>query len=139
MLTSIITFLKSHVATLIRYGLVGIVIYAIEYLVYLTLIFGLAVIPVYSNMAAKVVAGLIGYFLHRKFTFQKQSSHDVHSDLLKYVICLAINIPVAGIVFYSVSLLGYGLNVTKIIADVICILIAYLQSRYLVFKPAVNN
>lgn len=133
-MTRLIDFIKNNLAQLIRYGFVGGLVYGIEYALYLLFIYQCAVMPIYANATAKVAAGVIAYFLHRKLTFRKKTSADLHSDFVKYAACLLINIPLFGIIFYLVSLVGMNIILTKVLADVICIMVAYIQTKYLVFR-----
>ena len=133
-MNAMISFIKGNFIQLIRYGLVGGLIYAIEYALYLLCIYKFVVEPVYSNALAKVIAGIVAYFLHRHFTFRKKTNDDVHSDLVKYMTCLLINVPLFGLIFYLISLAGMNIILTKVVADITCIMIAYLQTKYLVFR-----
>lgn len=135
-LAAIIDFLRNNFASLGRYGIVGIFIYGIEYTSYLLLILGCSAIPLYANAAAKIIAGLMGYLLHRVYTFKKSFRDGLYKDFVKYVAVLLINIPLFSLIFYGISLAGLDYKITKILADVICIAIAYLQTRFLVFNTS---
>lgn len=117
-----------------RYIVVGIFVYGIEYFCYLLLILYFYFSPLFANATAKVVAGLVAYFFHRVYTFRKNFYEDLYMDFAKYVVVLLINIPLFGLIFYAVNLIGLDYKITKIIADIFCIFIAYVQARFLVFN-----
>lgn len=119
-----------------RYLLVGLVVYAIEYSVYLGLVLHAWLSPLFANAIAKVIAGLSGYFLHRLYTFGKPFHDGLLVDFCKYAAILLINIPLFGGIFYLVSLVVANFIGVKVIADILCVVIAYLQTRFIVFRYA---
>lgn len=133
-LAVLIRFIKNNVGSMSRYFMVGVVVYGVEYVVYLLLVLQFSILPLYANGEAKVVAGLIAYFLHRMHTFQKEFDDGIYRDFVKYLSVLIVNIPLFGFVFYVISLIGLDFKITKVMADVFCICIAYLQARFFVFK-----
>jgi putative flippase GtrA len=135
-LVKILTLVKDNVASLFRYLTVGLIVYGVEYFLYLILVGTVLVSPLYANAQAKVVAGLLAYILHRVHSFKKDFHDGLLRDLAKYIGVLAINIPLFGAVFYAVSLVSLDYKTTKLIADVFCIGIAYLQARLIIFNQS---
>jgi putative flippase GtrA len=133
-LAAFIDFFRSNFLSMCRYIVVGIFVYGVEYISYLSLILYCSVAPLYANAAAKIIAGFIAYFFHRIYTFQKSFYEGLYKDLVKYVAVLLFNVPLFSVIFYAVNLFGLDYKVTKIIADIFCIAIAYLQTRFLVFN-----
>lgn len=131
-------FLRNNFLSMCRYVVVGILVYGIEYCSYLLLIAYCSVAPLYANAIAKIIAGLLAYFFHRIYTFKKSFSEGLYKDFVKYVVVLLINLPLFGVIFYLVNLGGLDYKITKVIADVFCIAIAYLQTRFFVFNSTVK-
>lgn len=131
-------FLRQNWKSIGRYLVVGLCVYAIEYGVYLGLVLNNWLSPIVANAAAKVIAGLSGYFLHRLYTFGKPFYDGLVADFCRYVAILLINIPLFAGIFYLVSLLIPNFIWVKIVSDVFCIAIAYLQTRFFVFRYASN-
>jgi putative flippase GtrA len=127
-------FFRQNWKSMWRYLLVGLCVYAIEYGVYVGLIFIEWLTPIVANTTAKIIAGLAGYFLHRLYTFGKPFLDGLLADFGKYVAILLINVPLFAGVFYLVSLVTTNLILIKVVADIFCVLIAYLQTRFLVFR-----
>lgn len=121
-----------------RYLVVGLCIYAIEYIVYLGLVFNNWLSPIVANAAAKVIAGLSGYFMHRLYTFGKPFYDGLVADFCRYVVILLINLPLFAGIFYLVSLLIANFIWGKIVSDMFCIVIAYVQTRFFVFRFGSN-
>lgn len=127
-------FLRNNFLSILRYIAVGTFVYVIEYCCYLLLILYLSAAPLYANAIAKVIAGFFAYFFHRIYTFKKNFYEGLYKDFAKYVAVLLINIPLFSFIFYLVNLIGLDYKITKIIADIFCIAIAYLQTRFFVFN-----
>lgn len=134
----LVKFLRQNWKSMGRYLLVGLCVYAIEYLVYLGLVFNEWLSPLFANAVAKVIAGLVGYFMHRLYTFGKPFYDGLATDFWRYAAILLINIPLFGGIFYLVSLLVTNILWIKVIADILCIAIAYLQTRFIVFRYVSN-
>lgn len=130
----IVNFLHNNFSSMCRYVVVGVLVYGVEYGSYLLLILCCSVAPLYANAVAKIAAGFVAYFFHRIYTFKKSFSDGLYKDLAKYVALLLVNVPLFSVIFYAVNLIGMDYKITKIIADVFCISIAYLQTRFLVFN-----
>jgi len=135
----VITFIKNNFLSICRYVVVGAGVYGIEYLLYLAFVLNLGVLPLYANASAKIVAGLTGYFFHRIYTFKKGFKGGLSKDLAKYMAVLLVNIPLFSLIFVAIAWVGLDFKITKLIADVFCVAIAYLQTKFLVFGMAENK
>lgn len=132
--SALLFFVKSHMKTLFKYVLVGFFVYLVDYLTYLGLCNYLSFYPIYSNVFAKIVGAAFAFILHRSFTFREQKAESIKGEFIRYASCVMVNIPLFGMVFYVVSLAAFDYRITKIIADIISILISYVQARFLVFN-----
>lgn len=118
--------------TFIRYGAIQLMAYALDMGAFLLFIALLEGHPVLANIAGKGVAGVFAFFLHRHFTFQATRGSS-KAQAVRYFSLLAINIPVASVLF------SVGLYVVdspapvKFVCDVICVALTYWISKLFVF------
>lgn len=135
----LVKFVKDNFLSICRYVLVGAGVYGVEYILYLLAVLSFSVAPLYANAVVKIIAGLFGYFFHRIYTFKKDFKDGFVKDLSKYVAVLIVNIPLFSLIFSAIAWLELDFKITKIIADIFCILIAYLQTKFLVFGVVENK
>lgn len=93
-----------------------------------------AINPIVANIASKTVAGLFGFFANRYFTFKAHRHGRARSQLIKYAILVAANIPISSALFTLFMRWIAPLALAKFVADVICMGLNFLLSHYVVFN-----
>ncbi len=119
--------------TFLRYIAIQLLAYGIDMGMFLVVLFTGAVGPVGANIVAKLTAGLFAFVAHRHFTFRVTEGSAARGQAIRYVILLALNVPVASAIL-ALLLLWIPKPVTvKFIADVICVGLTYLLSKHFIF------
>jgi putative flippase GtrA len=126
------TSLASLTRVFIRYLGVQAVGYAIDMGIFLVLIHATA--PLYANLISKTVAVVFGFFANRYFTFRIHGIEHGRSQLIKYAVIAALNIPIANLLFQLLTLWLSPLALAKFVADVLCMGMNFLLSHYVVFR-----
>lgn len=119
-----------------RYAGVQVLAYSIDMGSFLALsrLAGMDALP--ANVVAKLLAGGFAFVVHRRVTFAVAGKGSAPGQLVRYAALLALNVPVASA---FLALLLPWLSppaLAKFTADVICVLLTFFASRYLVFAPA---
>ncbi|WP_445571870.1 GtrA family protein [Pseudomonas sp. E102] len=118
--------------TFIKYGAIQLIAYALDMGAFVLLVALFEDHPILANIAGKGIAGVFAFFLHRHFTFQ--SFHgSAKAQAVRYFSLLAINIPVASVLF-SVGLYFVDSPApVKFVCDVVCVALTYWISKLFVF------
>jgi putative flippase GtrA len=122
------------IAVFSRYVAVQIVAYGIDMGVFLLLASGLALHPLAANVVAKLLAGAFAFVVHRRLTFAVHGKGGGRAQLVKYAALLALNIPAASVVLALLLPWVQPAAAAKFLADVLCVAVTFLASRYLVFR-----
>ncbi|MDR7100828.1 putative flippase GtrA [Lysobacter niabensis] len=121
------------IAVFSRYAAVQIAAYGMDMGSFLlaTIVFGWAPLP--SNILAKILAGGLAFFAHRRITFGVHGKGGGRAQLIKYILLLALNVPVSsGVLALLLPYVGPE-ALAKFVSDVICVGITFFLSRRLIF------
>lgn len=120
-----------------RYIFVGIVVWGIELAVFYTLYYMAFFGLILSNVIARSVSSLIGFFLHKNFTFSFDKRIDV-AHVTKYTLLVMFNIPAnTGILYILQNLFNNPL--CKPMADIIIVICSFLFTKIFIFSKKHNN
>jgi putative flippase GtrA len=119
-----------------RYLAVQVFAYGIDMGTFVLLTQALSVGPLWANVVAKIAAGAFAFVVHRRVTFQTHGQPGTMGQLGKYALLLAANVPLSSGVLWLLLPLLHPPVLAKFVADAGCVLLTFLLSRYLVFKPA---
>lgn len=90
--------------------------------------------PLSANVLSKITAGIFAFVAHRRVTFKVHGHSDGRTQLLKYALLLALNIPVSsGLLALLLPWLAPPNALAKLVSDAACIGLTFVLSRYLVF------
>ena len=117
-----------------RYLGVQVVAYGIDMGVFLLLTGLLATGPLWANVAAKIAAGAFAFVAHRRITFQTHGQPGSMAELLKYSLLLAANVPASSGLLWLLLPYLHPPALAKLAADVGCVALTFLLSRYVVFR-----
>lgn len=118
--------------TFAKYTLIQLAAYLIDMGVFLLAVGWLPVGPLVANIFAKIAAGTFAFVLHRQFTFQ-MSDLAPHAHAIKYFFLLSLNIPIASGVLALFLLVIPHVVLSKVLADIACVILTYGLSKYFVF------
>ena len=90
--------------------------------------------PLSANVLSKIVAGIFAFVAHRRVTFRVHGLSDGRTQLLKYALLLALNIPVSsGLLALLLPWLAPPDALAKLVSDIACVGLTFILSRHLVF------
>lgn len=118
----------------VRYLLVQVAAYAIDMGVFV-LAGWWGMPPVPANIPAKILAGVFAFIAHRRITFRVHGQRGGTAQLLRYALLLAINVPLASTLLALLLPHVSPAPLAKFVADALCVLVNFLASHYLVFRP----
>lgn len=114
-----------------RYLGVQVVAYSIDMGGFLLLTFVLEPLP--ANVLSKIAAGIFAFIAHRRITFNVHGHSDGRTQLVKYALLLAVNIPISsGLLALLLPWLSPP-TLAKFVSDVACLGLTFVLSRHLVF------
>jgi putative flippase GtrA len=119
--------------TFIRYILIQIAAYAIDFGWFVAATRTGLLCPVAANAVGKVLAGIFGFVAHRYFTFRVSDARNGRAEAIKYFSLLGINIPLASGLLWGALYLFANKVVAKVFTDACLVLSNYWISHRFVF------
>lgn len=119
--------------SLLRYNLVQIAAYAVDYGIFWAFI---ALAPsqlVAANVASKLAAGIFAFLAHKYVTFRKPGRQSLYREIFAYFGLLAVNTVIATALLRALTMLFPPL-IAKPIADIVYMPISFLMTKFLVFR-----
>lgn len=125
----------SHQA--VRYGLVGAIIVALDYLVFYAMLFLAPSAYLVANLAGKVAGALLGFFLHRHFTFAWQQRDEAPRQFISYSILLTGNLIMSSaLLWLMIENLHINAFFARLATDGVVITTSFVLSRLWVYRQA---
>jgi putative flippase GtrA len=79
----------------------------------------------------------VGFFLHKHVTFSWKQRDGTAQQFVSYMLTLGANIVLSSaLLWFAVEQAGMYEPVAKLIVDVVTIVIAFVLSRWLVYRPS---
>jgi len=127
-------------AQAIRYLIVGGLVFAFDFGVFTGLVLINAHWLFAANIAGKIAGALLGFFLHRHFTFSWQKRQSGLRQFLSYGAVLLLNLIISsGLVYLFVISMNIEAVIGRLLSDIITIFLAFILSRNLVFSRDVQD
>lgn len=117
-----------------RYFLVQLLAYGLDIGGFVLLSSGLGIHPLTANIVGKVAAGTFAFLAHRHFTFEAVPHASFKSQLLRYALLLALNVPLSSAILALLLPVFPWAAVGKVAADALCIGLTFFLSKRLVFS-----
>lgn len=117
----------------LRYVGVQLVAYGIDMGSYLLLLVVGNLAPLWANLCSKICAGLFAFYVHRVFTFRLTQQQQEHSQIVRYFLLLALNIPLSSLLLALLLLAFPSAVLAKFVADVLCVFLTFWLSKRYVF------
>lgn len=89
-----------------------------------------------SNVLGKLVAGAFAFAAHRYVTFFSEVREGIVFQALKYIAALVANSVVGSLLLVLINQFVPSISVSKLISDVIAVLLSYILSKFVIFRPA---
>lgn len=83
---------------------------------------------------AKLIAGFFAFIAHRNFTFHSANNVSLGGHVIKYFFLLRLNISLASVILIFLLIFFSEPVLAKFIAYIICVGLAYLFSKYVIYK-----
>lgn len=116
----------------VRYAVVQVAAYALDYGVFYLLLVGVEIGPYVANILGKLVAASFAFFAHRELTFGRTRDQTV-LRMMKYAVVVALNIPLSSLCL-MLFLVWIPAELAKLLSDICCVPITFLLARSLVYK-----
>lgn len=121
------------VRTFSRYVGVQLLAYAIDMGGFLLLTAAAGATPVVANIGGKLAAGAFAFLAHRRYTFGVSGHDNARTQLVRYALLLAANIPVSSLLLAGLLHWIAWDVAAKFASDAICVVLTFAASRTLVF------
>ncbi len=127
-------YLQRNFILIVRYLVVGVLIYTIDMLSFIFSFYLLDLDELIANGFAKILAGILGFLLHKKFTFQINKYKDNAIQKYRYIALLFSTVLVSVLFFYFILMIIRNPVVAKFISDILIVLLSFLISKQWVFS-----
>ena len=91
---------NGFIATLFRYGLVGLLVAGLDLSVYCLLLSGQGIWYVYAHTLSRAVGGASGFVLNRRWTFGRRGRADLIAQLAKFAMTYLFSYVVSSFLLY---------------------------------------
>ncbi|MET3942450.1 putative flippase GtrA [Paenibacillus sp. PvP094] len=124
----------NRLATLIKFGIVGVVNTAVDALVF-TMLAALGAPALIAQVISYSCGVLNSYWWNGRWTFRDARRQGPNNELLRFVTTnLIILVLISLILFLSNHILGWNLVISKAAATLLGMILNYIASRYWVFR-----
>ncbi len=128
---------QSLIAQLLRYVLVGGVVYLCDLAVFALLLAAAPAAHLAANLAGRLAGAAVGFVLHRQFTFSWAQRDGRARQALAYASVLIANIAVSTFLLWlAVDRAGIDPLAARIMVDAVVIAAAFVAGRQFVYRPA---
>ncbi len=122
---------------MLRYGIVGGVVYVSDFATYAAVLWGLPSAYLAANMAGKGVGAVVGFILHKNFTFSWEQKTGAAYQALAYGLLFGVNIATSSTLLWAlVGLAGFNAYLIKPIVDLVVIATSFLAGRLWIYRQA---
>lgn len=90
--------------------------------------------PLVANVIGKVLAGVVAFLMHRRFTFKGARHGSFSSQMWRYALVLLANIPVSSAVLALLLHVIAAPVPAKFVADVLILAVTYWLSKSVIFR-----
>jgi putative flippase GtrA len=118
-----------------RYGLVGLLVLALDYAVFAGLLVLLPGQHLAANIAGKLAGAAVGFVLHKYVTFAGEQTDGTGRQALSYVLLLGFNLLLSTTLLWllvnNLVLNAYG---ARMIVDAVVISVSFLGAKLWVYR-----
>ena len=128
---------RAEVGRVVRFVLVGGVLFAIDLVVFMALVSGIDLAVGWAQVVSVTVRTAVGFVLHKWFTFRGDTDDSVSTTAkqgVAYLVQGAVNVPIsAAVVIGCVWLLGGWALGGKVLSEFVMVAEVYLLYRFFVY------
>ena len=121
----------------VRYGLVGLLVLALDYAVFAGL---LALLPgqhLVSNIAGKLAGAAVGFVLHKYVTFAGHQADTTGRQAVSYALLLGFNLLLSSaLLWLSVDWLALNAYGARLFVDAVVIGVSFVGAKLWVYRAA---
>jgi putative flippase GtrA len=122
---------------MLRYGLVGGVVYVSDFATYAAILWGLPRAYLAANIVGKAVGALVGFVLHKYFTFSWEQKAGAGQQALSYAALFGVNIATSSaLLWLLVGQAGVNAYLVKPFIDGVVIATSFVAGRLWIYRPA---
>lgn len=128
--------IAKNLKSVTRYFITGGIVYLVDVLTFSLIVLATPDYYQAANIVARLTGAIIGFFLHKYFTFSdNQQTRNKKTQLFQYTVLFTTNICFsAALLYLLIDQFRSNPFVARIITDVLVISASYLVSRYIIFK-----
>jgi putative flippase GtrA len=120
-----------------RFGLVGILVVALDYAVFAALLWAAPESHLVANVAGKVAGAISGFVLHRRFTFKGTQRDGARQQAFSYALLFAFNLCMStGLLWLLVDFFGLNIYWSRLFVDGLVVVTSFTGSRLWVYRTA---
>lgn len=124
----------NRLATLIKFGIVGVMNTAVDALVF-TMLAALGTPALIAQVISYSCGVLNSYWWNGRWTFRDARRQGANNELMRFVITNLIVLALSSLIlFLSDNILGLNLVICKAAATLLGMILNYIASRYWVFR-----
>ncbi|MBY0219032.1 MULTISPECIES: GtrA family protein [Paenibacillus] len=124
----------NRLATLIKFGIVGVMNTAVDALVF-TMLAALGTPALIAQVISYSCGVLNSYWWNGRWTFRDARRQGANNELMRFVITNLIVLALSSLIlFLSDNILGLNLVISKAAATLLGMILNYIASRYWVFR-----
>jgi putative flippase GtrA len=120
-----------------RFGLVGILVVALDYAVFAALFWAMPGSHLLGNIAGKMAGAISGFILHKHITFAGQHRDSTRRQAMSYAMLFAFNLAMStGLLWLLVDYLHLNAYWSRLFVDMLVIISSFTGSRLWVYRTA---
>ena len=120
-----------------RYGLVGLLVLALDYALFAGLLSLLPGQHLAANIVGKVAGAAIGFVLHKYVTFAGSQADRTGRQALSYALLLGFNLLLSSVLLWLlVDRLDFNAYGARLFVDAVVIGMSFLGSKFWVYRSA---
>lgn len=121
----------------VRYGLVGLLVLALDYAVFAGLLSLLPGQHLAANIAGKIVGAAAGFVLHKYVTFAGAQADGTGRQALSYAVLLGFNLMLSSVLLWLlVDRLESNAYGARLFVDIVVIGVSFLGAKLWVYRAA---
>jgi putative flippase GtrA len=122
---------------LMRYGIVGGVVYLSDFAIFAAVLWFMPDAYLVANVIGKMTGALVGFVLHRHFTFSWEQKDKAGRQAASYMLLLTANLAISSLMMWLlVDSAGGNVFVAKLVVDIVVIVSSFVAGRLWVYRPA---
>lgn len=124
-------------AQVARFGLVGLLVIALDYAVFAALLWAMPDSHLIANIAGKIAGAISGFFLHKNISFAGAQRDSMGKQGAAYALLFAFNLAMStGLLWLLVDQAALNAYGSRLFVDALVILTSFLGQKLWVYRAA---